>query len=195
MTSDQRSSRLILASASPRRKSLMEKAGYQFDVAVSDIDESRIRSDLLTCVQYAEKLAVAKAENVAQKYPADIVIGADTLVECRGQIIGKPSDADDARRIVTMLFSQPHQVITALAVIRLADNTRLVESDKTSIFPKQMTAEEIDTHIASGTWQDKAGAYAIQENDRFIQRIAGSRTNVMGMPMELLEKLLGRVRT
>jgi len=141
-----------------------------------------------------ERLALAKAKNVAARFPECLVIGADTVVDFDGEIIGKPSDAKEAEQITRKLFSKPHKVITAVAVVRESDGTELVESDSTTVYPKKMSDEQIAEHIKSKSWQDKAGAYAIQEDgDEFVERIEGSLTNVMGLPMELLGRMLGRI--
>lgn len=190
------SQKIILASASQRRKELMEKAGYNFSVVVSDIDESGLRFNNLAPADYAGQLALAKALSVAKKYPESIVIGADTIADFEGQIIGKPRDTEHAEQITRKLFSRPHKVITGLAVIHLKDNLRLVECDTTIVYPRKMTEEKIAEHIKGGTWKDKAGAYAIQETgDEFVEKIDGSLTNVMGLPMELLAKMLDKIST
>ena len=143
--------------------------------------------------EYAKQLALAKAKSVAENHPDYLVIGADTIVDCNGQIIGKPGNAKEAEDITRKLFSRPHKVITAVAIVRLSDKTKIVESDSTIIYPKKLTDEQINEHIKSGLWRNKAGAYAIKENgDEFIERIEGSLTNVMGLPMELLQRLLKR---
>jgi len=188
-------SKIILASSSPRRRQLLSEAGYQFEVVPPGINESAFDSARLSARRFAEKLALAKANSVAERFADYVVIGADTVVDSNARIIGKASDAEDARRIITRLFSAPHKVITALAVIRKSDGVEMVESDVTVVYPRQLTTEQIDEHISSGLWVDKAGAYAIQENgDRFIERIDGSLTNVMGLPMELLGRMLEAIR-
>jgi len=182
---------IILASASPRRKQLLAEAGYKFTSVIPDIDESTFPLTGVTASEYAKRLALAKAKSVAQKYPDCLVIGADTVVDFNGQIIGKPADAKEAQQITKKLFSRPHKVITAVAIVRLSNGIELVESDSTTVYPKKLTAEQIAEHIRSESWQDKAGAYAIQETgDEFIEKIEGSLTNVMGLPMELLQRLL-----
>ena len=184
---------IILASASPRRKQLLAEAGYKFTVVRPEIDESAFPVEGIEACEYAERLALAKAKNVAEKYPDSLVIGADTVVDFQDQIIGKPADAKEAEQITKKLFSRPHKVITGIAIVRLSNGIELSESDTTTIYPKRLTSEQIDEHIKSETWRDKAGAYAIKENgDEFIERIQGSLTNVMGLPMELLERLLKR---
>jgi septum formation protein len=189
--SEQRSVSIILASASPRRKQLLTEAGYKFTVAPAEIDESAFLSEHISPCEYAKRLALAKAKNVAAGFPDCLVIGADTVVDFNGQTIGKPADAKEAEQITRKLFSTPHKVITAVAIVRIADGIEIIESDTTIVYPKQMSAEQMAEHIKSGSWQDKAGAYAIQEDgDEFIEKIEGSLTNVMGLPMELLQSVL-----
>jgi len=184
----------ILASASARRKELLIQTGYKFKIVPSDIDEDSFSTNDLTAIEYVKQLAIAKAKNVADKYPAELVLGADTAVDFAGQIVGKPEDAEDARRITRLLFSAAHKVITAVALVRLSDNTQVVEAQVTTVFPRKLTEEQIEAHIKTGLWQDKAGAYAIrQTGDKFIEKIQGSITNVMGLPMELTQRLLSEL--
>lgn len=188
---DVASSRIILASASPRRRDLMVQAGYEFEVVPSEVDEAAFDVAGASPRQHAETLALAKARDVASRHPDALVIGADTLVDCRGEIIGKAADAAQAEQITRRLFIAPHEVITGLALVRLRDRTQIVRSDVTTVYPRKMTAEQIAKHIAGGTWEGKAGAYAIQETgDEFVDHIDGSLTNVMGLPMELLQRLI-----
>ncbi len=185
------SKKIILASASPRRKDLMQKAGYEFDIIISGVDESKFPIDGISSVEYAKMLAFEKAKDVAQENPDAIIIGADTIADFDGKIIGKPKDKADAERITRMLFSKPHKIITGLAIICINDNTEIIESDTTIVYPRKMSEQQIAEHIKGRTWEDKAGAYAIQETgDQFVEKIDGSLTNVMGLPMELLERLL-----
>ncbi|MGD0596419.1 MAG: nucleoside triphosphate pyrophosphatase [Sedimentisphaerales bacterium] len=181
---------LILASASPRRKQLLTDAGYKFTVVVSQIDESVFLTENIAPAEYAKQLALAKANDVAEKCPDSIIIGADTVVDFEGQIIGKPRDARHAEEITRMLFSKPHKVITGLALICKSRNLQIVEAETTVVYPKKLTDAQIAGHIKSGIWCDKAGAYAIKENDDpFVDHIEGSMTNVMGMPMELFKSI------
>lgn len=185
---------LILASASPRRRQLLAKIGCEFKVVAPDIDESSFSDEGQKPCEFAKRLALAKARSVAAKFPAYLVIGADTVVDFKGHIIGKPADAKDAERIIRKLFAAPHKVITAVAIVRLADGIELVESDITTVYPKKLTDEQIARHLKSRSWRGKAGAYAIKENgDRFIEKIQGSLTNVMGLPIELLKNMLEKV--
>jgi septum formation protein len=181
----------ILASASPRRKQLLKKVGYRFQVCPSDTDESLFSAEGVKPDDYARQLALAKARDVARKNPHSLVLAADTIADLDGRVIGKPADAAHAEEIVRLLFSKPHKVITAVAIVRLSDNTQIVESDTTTVYPRKMSPAQIAEHIASHSWEGKAGAYAIQETgDKFVDHIDGSLTNVMGLPMELLQRLL-----
>ncbi len=185
---------IILASASPRRKDLLTQAGYAFEVVPPDVDESAFPLSEDGPARHAEILALAKALNVAPRYPDCLVLGADTLVDSEGEIIGKPVDRADAERITRKLFSRPHRVITGLALIRLDDSLEIVRSDVTTVHPRQLTEEQIASHLDGGSWQGKAGAYGIQEmDDAFVDHLDGSLTNVMGLPMELLSHLLREV--
>jgi septum formation protein len=194
---EQQQLQIILASASPRRRQLLAQAGYKFKVVPSDIDESAFPITGVSppkADEYAKRLALAKAKDIAKKFPNCLVISADTVVDFNGEIIGKPKDAKEAEQITKKLFSAPHKVITGVAIVRLNDGTELSVSDITTVYPKKLTAEQIAKHIKGGSWQGKAGAYAIKEKgDEFVERIEGSLTNVMGLPMELLQRLLKRL--
>lgn len=172
----------------------MGQAGYEFQVIPSNIDESEFTTKDVSPCQYASKLALAKTKDVAERFADSVVIGADTIAEVDGEIIGKAGDATDAQRITEKLFSRPHRVITGVAVVKLSAGIELVQCDTTLVFPRKLTAQQIDEHVRKREWQDKAGAYAISENgDEFIERIEGSLTNVMGLPMELLGKMLAEI--
>ena len=182
---------IILASSSPRRKKLLAEAGYNFTIVNPDIDESAFDTEGISPCEYAKRLALAKAKSVAEKFPDCLVIGADTVADFESEIIGKPADAKEAEEITRRLFSRPHKVITAVAIVRISDGTEIIESDSTTVYPKKLTDNQIAEHIKGGSWRGKAGAYAIQEGgDEFIERIEGSLTNVMGLPMELVNRLL-----
>jgi len=183
---------IILASTSPRRRQLLAEAGYKFRVVGPEVDESAFETEGVSPCEYASKLALAKAKSVAGKFADSFVIGADTVGDFEGKIIGKPVDAEDAERITRMLFGSPHRVITAVAIVRVKDNIEIVKCDATTVYPKQISEQQIAEHIKGRSWEGKAGAYAIQETgDEFVERIEGSLTNVMGFPMEVLGRLLG----
>jgi septum formation protein len=186
--------RFILASASPRRKELLTKAGFQFDIVVSNIDESNLPTKGLSPERFACKAALAKANDVAGRFKNRLIVAADTIVDYNSEIIGKAENAEHAEEITRKLFSGPHKVITAIAMVKKDAGLELVEYDSTTVYPKKMSEKQIEEHIASGVWKDKAGAYAIQEgSDEFIDHIEGSETNVMGFSMELFEKMIKKV--
>ncbi|MBN1787254.1 MAG: septum formation protein Maf [Sedimentisphaerales bacterium] len=184
----------ILASASTRRKELLTGAGYEFTIVVSNVDEFEISAEDLTPAQFACRAALAKAKAVAENFPQKIVVGADTVADFDGEIIGKAEDADHAEEITRKLFSRPHKIITAIAIVKKEAGIEAVEFDTTTVYPKKMSEEQIAEHIKSGKWKDKAGAYALQEGgDEFVDHLEGSETNVIGLSMELFEKMIKRL--
>lgn len=192
----------ILASASPRRKELLMRAGYNFEVVVSNIDESKISTEGLTPAQFAARAALAKAKTIAEKYPDKLIVAADTVADFDGEIIGKAENAEHAEQIIRKLFSRPHKVITAIAIVKKDAGIEIVDYDTTTVYPKKLSEEQITRHIESKSWENKAGAYAIQcrkaspsreGGDEFIDHIEGSETNVMGLSMELFKKMTKRL--
>lgn len=186
-----RTSQFILASASPRRRHLLEQAGYCFDVVPSAVDEAAYDTDNVTSEEHTRILALAKAKDVAERFPMALVLGSDTVVDLDGEIIGKPDDAAHAEEITRKLFSKPHKVITGVALVCVEKNIEIVEADTTIVYPRKLTEAQIADHIQNGQWAGKAGAYGIQETgDEFVDHIDGSFTNVMGLPMELIQRIL-----
>ncbi len=186
--------RFILASQSPRRIELLREAGYHFDVIPSGVDESKFDTHAMSPANYATTLAQAKAEDIAGKHPDQLVLGADTIVNYQGEIIGKPDNEAHAKHIVQKLFSKPHCVITGIALIWKTKQVEVLTHESTKIFPRIMSPAQIEAHLQGDTWQGKAGAYAIQENgDEFIERLEGSLTNVIGLPMERVKDLLQKI--
>jgi len=184
----------ILASASPRRKLLLERAGYRFEVIPSEVDEEAFDGAAMDAAETARQLALAKALDVAAGHPARLVLGADTVVDLDGRKIGKPADAEEAEAITRALFSRPHKVITGVALVCMDRGIEIAETDTTIVYPKMLTEAQIAEHIVGGNWKGKAGAYGIQESgDAFVERIEGSFTNVMGLPMERVELLLSEL--
>jgi len=170
-----RVSQFILASASPRRRDLLRKAGYCFEIIPSKVDESAYGTDGITSEEHTKILALAKAKDVAARFPNAVVIGSDTVVDLDGEIIGKPDHSEHAEEITRKLFSKPHKVITGLAMVCIDRSIEIVEADTTIVFPRQLTEAQIADHITNGQWQGKAGAYGIQEtgdegNRRRIRR-------------------------
>ena len=187
------SAKLILASSSPRRRQLLAETGRQFEVIDPPIAEPADCGGDLSPAQQAEALAYFKASSVARLHPGQCVLGADTIVAVGGKILGKPADSDRAREMLRLLSSTRHEVITGVAMVMYPDR-RLIASDRTYVTMREMSADEIEHYIASGEWIGKAGGYAIQETgDRFIDRVDGSFSNVVGLPMELTARMLAEV--
>jgi len=180
--------RLILASASPRRKELLEKAGFSFDVQLSDAEE-------LSGGLYFEKIAlfnaVAKAESVAVLNPDALVIGADTVIEYRGRILGKPSSLKDASGMLAMLSGKSHRVVSGVCVRNIKNSISCVFAECSTVHFGNFTSEVIDDYLTLVHVLDKAGAYAVQEYaDMLVERIEGSVENVIGLPVERLAETL-----
>lgn len=186
--------RLVLASDSPRRRQLLGGAGVRFDVFSPPVAEPARVSGRASVKQQAEALAYFKARSVAARCPDALILAADTLVCVGGEILGKAHDADDARRMLRKLAGSRHEVVTGVAVWG-PGGQRLLASDRTYVTMRCMSDQEIEDYIASGEWQGKAGAYAIQETaDRFVTAVEGSYSNVVGLPLELVERMLRTVR-
>ncbi|HVA81536.1 MAG TPA: Maf family protein [Candidatus Binataceae bacterium] len=184
-------SQLILASGSPRRRQLLAAAGLRFEVIESAVEERRRAGEL--AAEYAARMARDKAIAVAGRFPAAFVLGADTVVECLGEILEKPLGADDARRMLTMLSGRTHTVVTAYAIARAA-RIMAAEAVESRVTFRALGHHEITRYIAGGEPFDKAGGYGIQgAGGGFIAAVAGARDNVMGLPVENVLAALRRV--
>jgi len=182
--------RLILASASPRRRDILAKAGYVFDVIVPPLQEPQELPGGLSPRQQAEALAFFKARSVSESVPKDLVLGADTVVAVGPTVLGKPDGPEDARRMLRTLSCSRHTVITGVALIGPGEFRRIA-SDVTHVTMRPLTEADVDGYVRSGEWMGKAGAYAIQETaDRFILSVEGSFSNVVGLPIERVGELL-----
>lgn len=183
--------RLILASASPRRAELLRQNGYTFEVYLPPYAEPEPQGPRLSPYQHAEALSYFKARGVAQAVGVGLVLAADTIVAYDGRIFGKPADAEDARSILLTLTGTTHEVITGVTLLDAADGQRSIRHDVTRVTMRPMPPLAMDRYIASGAWENKAGAYGIQDHgDAFVERIEGSFSNVVGLPMELLAQML-----
>lgn len=181
---------LVLASASPRRQELLRNAGIAFDVQPADIPEDPQPEE--TAEECAERLAREKALAVARQRPQDVVLGADTVVVVDGQILGKPSDGADAARMLRLLSGREHRVITGVCLV--VSGRPSVASETTLVTVSEITEEDIASYIASGEPMDKAGAYAIQGiASRWIPRIEGDYSNVVGLPVALVWRILREI--
>ena len=183
--------RLILASASPRRRELLSAAGYAFDVCPADIDEDDYPPTILPA-DLAERLAILKAQALAARFPRDVILAADTIVALGKRSLGKPADADAAAAMLTDLAGTTHVVVTGVAVLKphgaFQRSTRVISS----VHMRPLTPAKIAAYVATNGWQGKAGGYGIQDDrdDPFVMRLTGSHTNIVGLPMEATAELL-----
>lgn len=203
--------KLILASGSPRRAEILTAVGWEFTKDVADIDESEFLNEKPE--DYVQRLAREKAEAVAQKYTHAIVLGADTTVVIDNQIIGKPVDLDDARRMIKMLAGNWHEVLTGVAIVWKEEEKRrrgeeeigansqnlnykiLVGLQRTKVKFAEMSDEEIEFLVQFGEPLDKAGGYAVQAQAAlFIEKIEGDYWNVVGLPISLVYELIKNVK-
>ncbi len=177
---------IVLASGSPRRAEIMSLVGWEFTKAVPDVDESLIDGE--SPEDYVRRLAKTKAEAVAISYPGRLVLGADTTVVIDGQIIGKPLDLHDARRMIVMLSGNWHEVLTGVAVVK--SGAAKIGLQRTRVKFAGMSDAEIDFLVEKGDPLDKAGAYAVQAQAAlFIEEIEGDYWNVVGLPISLVYRL------
>lgn len=182
--SDKVQERLLLASASPRRREILENLGFEFEILPSNVDESEVIWN--DPVESARLLAEIKAVDAQMTRPRKTIIAADTIVLCEGQVMGKPGSPEEAREMLETLSGRMHEVVTGIALITLP-NIRIIEAESTKVFFRELKPEEISRYIETGEPFDKAGAYAIQGYaSAFIDRIEGCYFNVVGLPVARL---------
>ena len=179
--------KLVLASGSPRRAEILERAGWPHEIVVAGIDETLLPNE--PAAEYVQRLARSKAEAVASRLDHGLVLGADTTVVIDRQILGQPEDAADAKRMLQLLNAKWHDVLTGVAVVRVGEEPR-VAYETTRVRFAAMSEKEIDWYIATGEPFGKAGAYGIQGKAAlFIEEIEGDYFYIMGLPIRLVYKL------
>jgi len=179
--------KLILASGSPRRSEILNSVGWEFEKHVADIDETEMPNELPAA--YVERLAREKAEAVAANFPERIVLGADTTVVIDDMIIAKPVDLDDARRMLRLLSGRWHEVLTGAAIVEKGETRSAVEGTRVKF--AELSDDAIEFLVINGSPLDKAGAYAVQAQAAlFIEGIEGDYWNVVGLPINLVYKLV-----
>ena len=183
----------VLASASPRRKELLEKMGLQFSIVVSEADESTVSRDIPVNL-YVQELALLKASATAKmllRNKKALIIAADTIVTLDGEILGKPDGEDGAKKMLSSLSGRTHEVYTGYCVMRISDGKTVCNSVKTEVKFKTLTEQKIRLYIESGEPMDKAGAYGIQGlGSMLIEKISGDYFNVVGLPVSALADTL-----
>jgi septum formation protein len=179
---------LVLASASPRRRELLERVGLAFAVEPADADETQHAGERPDA--YAARVAEAKARMVAARRPAAIVLAADTIVELGGDVLGKAADEREARAMLERLSGRTHRVRTAVCAIASGHAARAIAVDS-AVELRALSRADVDGYVASGEWRGKAGAYAVQGiGAALVRAVHGSYTNVVGLPLvEVLELL------
>lgn len=178
---------LVLASGSPRRSEILTSVGWEFTKTVPNIDESEREGE--PPEDYVQRLALEKADAASHQYPDSIVLAADTTVVIDNQIIGKPVDLNDARRMLKMLSGRWHDVLTGVAISR--DGKTDVGMERTGVKFAEMDESEVEFLAKMGDPLDKAGAYAVQAQAAlFIERIKGDYWNVVGLPISLVYRLI-----
>lgn len=182
-----RAVRLLLASRSPRRAKLLREAGYDIDVLPADVDERRRGGE--QAWNYVSRLAAAKASAVAPQAGERIVVAADTIVCIDGLVLGKPADRRDAAAMLGRLSGRTHHVLTGVVAARGAERRSAVDVTRVTFTP--LDAARIAWYVATGEPADKAGAYALQGiGSRLVERIEGSCTNVIGLPVALVDRFV-----
>jgi MAF protein len=182
--------RIVLASASPRRRELLETLGVKYEILPALGPEQPPEG--ADAEQTVRALSRSKALEVARKRPDAVVVGADTVVVCDGKILGKPRDEENARQMLRMLSGRDHSVFTGVTLV--CGEKVLTEAEQTKVFFRAITDEEITRYIATGEPMDKAGAYACQGlASLFVERIEGDYFNVVGLPLYRLGQMLEKM--
>jgi septum formation protein len=184
---------IILASQSPRRRELLTQAGYQFQVIPpSESAEGGICGD--SPRDLVSRLAYQKAADVAARVDRGIVIGCDTVADCDGQILGKPRDEDDARRMLTFLRGRTHRVLSGLCLWRRPDDQIQTAVAETLLRMDAIADEALEEYLDSRQWEGKAGAFGYQDRLGWIHVLQGTESNVVGLPLDLLAEMLADPR-
>ena len=182
--------KLILASRSPRRRQLLAEAGYRFEVCPPDDSAECGGHGGQTPAETVAELAYRKAADVVPRVHSGVVIGCDTVAECDGQILGKPADAQHARQMLKTLRGRPHRVLSGLCVWPIGHGKPRVEVETTHLRMDPLGDDRIEAYLASGAWEGKAGAFGYQDRIGWVRVVEGSESNVVGLPMELLARML-----
>lgn len=191
--------KLILASASPRRAEILRNAGFDFEIFLASVDETRRPRE--PAPAYVRRVATSKARTTMKRLPPNAgddfsaIVAADTVVAIEGHVLGKPKSGDDARRMLRRLSGKRHEVLTGLAVLVMQSQRMIVAVEKTRVEFARLSPSEIEEYIQAGEPFDKAGAYAIQgQGGKFIPCVDGCYFNVMGLPLARLYAILRELK-
>ena len=182
--------KLILASGSPRRKQLLTEAGYDFIVDVPDDSAESIGAVELSPVELVAALAFQKAANVIQRTDTGLVLAADTVAECDGKVLGKPTDREHAGQMLRQMRGKVHYVHTGVCLWRRPADRKSVQTETTELEMARLSDQLIEDYLNSGLWQGKAGAFGYQDDIDWVTIRKGTASNVVGLPMDLLARML-----
>ena len=185
---------LILASSSPQRRELLTEAGYEYKIVPPHPSAECGVCSRETASALVTRLAYQKAQDVAQRTDRGIVVGCDTVAECRGQILGKPRSRDHAREILCSLRGRDHYVYSGLCVWKRPHNERLVRVEKSRLRMESISDSDMEDYLDSEAWQGKAGAFGLQDRTGWLHILEGSESNVIGLPLTLLEDMLAEIQ-
>ena len=186
--------RLILASRSPRRRELLRRAGYDFDVRPAAESVEREMSPDWSPAELVMEMAYRKAADVARQVASGLVLGCDTVAECDGRVLGKPADEEHARRMLETLRGRRHHVLSGLCLLPVPDGRPMTRLAVTALRMDPLTDEQIDAYLAGGGWKGKAGAFGYQDRTGWVHVVEGSESNVVGLPLELLAEMIEELR-
>lgn len=184
---------LILASSSPQRRVLLAQAGYAFVVVPPQASAEDVQRFKETPEELVQRLARQKAADVAAQGTSGLILGCDTVAECAGEVLGKPADRADALRILRRLSGRPHRVLSGLC-LRWPDGVERTGLAVTHLRMAELRDDALAAYLDSGGWQGKAGAFGYQEGPPWLTLVEGSESNVVGLPLELLARMLGEAR-
>ena len=187
------SPKLILASQSPRRRQLLESAGYEFSIILADDSAEPEISDSDAPDELVIRSSFLKAKNVADKITDGLILAADTVAECHGVILGKPRDRDHAREMLELMSGQVHQVLTGVTLWLKPANRHKSFLERTTLKMDQFPPDELENYLNSDGWVGKAGAFGYQDGLSWIHIVDGSANNVVGLPVERLSEWIGEL--
>ncbi|MBN2579689.1 MAG: septum formation protein Maf [Pirellulales bacterium] len=190
---------LILASRSPRRRELLLEAGYRFEVIPPDesveceIGDEDHPAELVARLAYLKAADVAKRIHEGHEGGERLILGCDTVVECGGAIIGKPRDAEDARRILYTLRGREHRVVSGICLWKIPHGKPRTRVAVTRLRMDRLSEDALADYLAGGQWEGKAGAFGYQDRLDWVHILEGSQSNVVGLPLELLAEMLREI--
>jgi septum formation protein len=187
--------KLILASRSPRRRELLTEAGYAFEVCVPNETAECGLCDQESPLELVSRLAYQKAADVVRRVPSGLVLGCDTVAECDGQVLGKPHNEEHALKMLKTLSGREHRVLSGLCLWPAPNGQPHVRVAVTRLRMDVLSDQQLQEYLASGLWQGKAGAFGYQDGIDWVHVLAGSESNVVGLPMEILAEMIAAWQT